>query len=175
MNEDSSCPIWGTPASEFSSHGRDGRLVDSPRSGGKYFVSKTAVPILEGCDDHRKVLLTTWLVEQRRLGDNCPEITIKTIDDAKQWRDSHIRDRADRILIYLARRSETLGTPIGYHIFPNIYHNVQLNNLDTVYLELLAYSGGIVRLNGLDLQNLQLRTSRLQFDATRPAQRLGLV
>ncbi len=34
---------------------------------------------------------------------------------------------------------------------------------------------GIVRLNGLDLQNLQLRTSRLQFDATRPAQRLGLV
>ena len=34
---------------------------------------------------------------------------------------------------------------------------------------------GIVRLNGLDLQSLQLRTSRLQFDATRPAQRLGLV
>ncbi len=34
---------------------------------------------------------------------------------------------------------------------------------------------GIVRLNGLNLQNLQLRTSRLQVDTTRPAQRLGFV
>ncbi len=39
----------------------------------------------------------------------------------------------------------------------------------------VRWTNGIVRLNGLDLQNLQLRTSRLQFDATRPAQRLGLV
>ena len=135
MNEDSSCPIWGTPASESPSQ-RDGRLVDSPRAGGKYFVSGTAVAVLEGCDDHLKVRLTTWLVEQRRLGDNCPEITTTTINDAKQWRDSHIYDRADRILIYLARRSQTLGTQLGYRIFDG-----QLDNLDKVYLELLSHSG----------------------------------
>ncbi len=33
---------------------------------------------------------------------------------------------------------------------------------------------GIVRLNWLDLQNLQLRTSRLQVVAIRPGQRPGL-
>ena len=36
-------------------------------------------------------------------------------------------------------------------------------------------SSGIVRLNGLDLKNLQLRTFRLQVDTTQPAQRLALV
>ena len=34
---------------------------------------------------------------------------------------------------------------------------------------------GIVRLNGLDLQNLQLRTFMLQVAAIRPGRRLGLV
>ncbi len=34
---------------------------------------------------------------------------------------------------------------------------------------------GIVRLNGLELQNLQLRTLRLQVASTRPAQQPGLV
>ncbi len=34
---------------------------------------------------------------------------------------------------------------------------------------------GIVRLTGSDLQNLQLRTSRLQVAAIRPGRRLGLV
>ena len=35
--------------------------------------------------------------------------------------------------------------------------------------------GGIVRLIGSDLKNLQLRTLKLQVDATRPGRRLGLV
>ena len=142
MNENPICPIWSTPASELPSE-RDGRLVDSPRAGGKYFVSGTAVAVLEGCDDHLKVQLTNWLVEQRRLGNNCPKIITNTIDDAKQSRDPHVFDRADRILIYLARISETLGTQIGYRIFTNSYYDGQLDNQDTVYFNLLAHSGCI--------------------------------
>ncbi len=42
-------------------------------------------------------------------------------------------------------------------------------------VQLLVNNAGIVRLNGLDLQNLQLRTSRLQVAAIRPGRRTGLV
>ena len=62
------CSIWGTPAFEYPSHGGGGHLMDSPRAGGKYFVSGTAAAVLESRDDLVKARLTSWLVEQRRLG-----------------------------------------------------------------------------------------------------------
>ena len=50
-----------------------------------------------------------------------------------------------------------------------------LGNSEVLIAALTEASIGIVRLNRLDLKNLQLRTFRLQVDTTRPAQRLGLV
>ena len=115
--------------------------MDSPRAGGRYFISRRAEAVLKSCDDRLKVRLTTWLVEQRRLGISCPEIVTNTIDDAKQWRDTSVSDRADGILRYLATRSETLGTQIDYRIFFNLYDGVQLDDLDKTYCELLSQSG----------------------------------
>ena len=102
MNKDSTCPIWGTRATEFATHGRDGREVDSPRPGGRYFIAGTTVATLKSRDASLKARLTTRLIDQRRLGVDCPEVDSNTIKDAEARRPLPIRERADRYLRYLA-------------------------------------------------------------------------
>ena len=90
------CPIWNTPAALFPCN-RDGSVIDSPRAGGRYFVSGTAKTILQNPEDHGELLqirLTTWLVEQRGLGNDCPEILSGRIADARQRPASLAVDRA---------------------------------------------------------------------------------
>ena len=134
------CAIWDTQAKALPID-RNGRQIDSPRTGGLYFISGTAAEELRTCDDREKVRLTDWLVEQRRLGDTCPEITTSAIGDAKRARGSHVHDRADRIIKFLADRSETLGTQVGYRISVNSYPVTPANDGDNVYWELLSHSG----------------------------------
>ena len=69
MEEFMKCPIWWTPAKENYGDG-DGRKIISARAGGPYFISGSAVAVLENYnnDNPIKVRLTDWLVEQRRLG-----------------------------------------------------------------------------------------------------------
>ena len=137
------CLIWGTPAVEKPNEGRDGHLVDSSRAGGEYFISGTAIRVIENCDDRTKVRLTSWLVEQRRLGNSCPEIFTTTISDAKQRRDLSITERVDGVLHYLESESELLGSPISYRIFVLIYDSTTPHEFDLVYLELLCHAGCI--------------------------------
>ena len=112
MNEELTCPIWGTPATEYSTHGRDGGDVDSPRAGGRYFISGTAVAILKSRDASLKARLTTWLIDQRHLGIDCPEVDSNTIKDAEARRPLPIRQRADRYLRYLASLAPYPGSSI---------------------------------------------------------------
>ena len=109
MNDSSTCPIWGTPATEYSTHGRDGREVDSPRAGGRYFIAGSAEAILKNRDETVKARLTTRLIDQRRLSVACPEVDTSTIKDAEACRQLPIRDRADRFLRYLADRESFPG------------------------------------------------------------------
>ena len=104
-----SCPIWGTPATEKPC-GKDGRAVDSPRAGGKYFISGTAVSMLESLDASSKALLTTWLIEQRRLGVKCPEAASTTVKEAKQRRPLPVHKRPDRLLAHLANYEKHPGS-----------------------------------------------------------------
>ena len=140
MKEGTTCAIWDTPAIDISIN-RDGRTIDSPRAGGQYFISGTGAAELQSCDHHVRVRLTNWLVEQRRLGEVCPEVSSREINDAKQARDWHVAERADRILRYLADSSKTLGTQVWYRIPVNNHHLTQPDNRDKVYLELLSHSG----------------------------------
>ena len=140
MNENSTCAIWDTPATETPANG-DGRSIDSPRAGGRYFISGTAEAVLGNCDYHVRVRLTTWLVEQRRLGILSPEITARTIDNAKQSRDSDVSDRADSILRHLGERSETLGNQVWFRIITKLFNIEQLHDREKVYFELLSHSG----------------------------------
>ena len=114
------CPIWGTPAFEYPSHG-DGKFIDSPRAGGKYLVAGTAAAILENCDDLVKARLTSWLIEQRQLGIKWVEIYSPTISEAQQRQALGAPECADGILRYLRAKSKSLGTIVRYSVFIGLY------------------------------------------------------
>ena len=134
------CPIWGTPAIEKPADDRDGQMLDSPRVGGDYFVARTAIPVLANCDERVKVRLTSWLMEQRRLGNSCPEVTTTTISDAKLRPDMSIDERIDSILLYIESKSDYLGATILYSSIFGLYHAVNIVEQDRVYCDLLSHS-----------------------------------
>ncbi len=53
--------------------------------------------------------ITTWLINQRRLGNVCPEITTKTIEETRQNQDLSVRVRADRLLQYIHDQTPQIG------------------------------------------------------------------
>ncbi len=110
---DPRCPIWQTPAKCLAKKG-DGYEVASPRAGGRYSVSGTALTILESWNEQNKVLLTSWLVEQRRLGVSCPKISSDTLDEAAKRRPPSVHDRADTLLRYLRAKSDLLGAVVKF-------------------------------------------------------------
>ena len=142
MNENSTCVIWGTPASEAHTN-RDGRSIESARAGGKYFISGSAETVLSHSEGHVKVRLTTWLVEQRQLGTPCPEINSWTIRDVERVKDTNVSHRCDSILKYLEIKSQMLGVGVGIRVSLDMYQNVQLDELEIAYFELLAHSACI--------------------------------
>ena len=85
MNQNTACPIWETPATVHLDRHRDGRKVDSPRAGGCYFISETAVKEISNLDAPAKARLTTWLIDQRRLGVDCPEVDSSKIKDVERF------------------------------------------------------------------------------------------
>ena len=135
------CPIWDTPAIEHPNHG-DGHFIDSSRAGGKYLVAGTAAAMLEGCDDLVKARLTSWLIEQRQLSIEWPEIYSTTISEAQQRQDLRAPERADGILRYLKEKSKILGTIVRYSVFMDLYDKSFMTptEQEKEYLCLLAHS-----------------------------------
>lgn len=112
MNENSVCPIWGTVASvnsslRFTDLFVDG--VDSPRAGGEYFISEKAKKALSNQGERFKARLTSWLVEQRRLGVQQPKITQETIEEVEIRRDLTVHERADRLLQHMQKETSFIG------------------------------------------------------------------
>jgi hypothetical protein len=93
--------------------------VDSPRAGGRYFISGTASAILKNWDEHQKTVLTSWLVEQRRLGVSCPEVLSTTLEEIAKRRPMSVHDRADSLLRYLDATSDLLGTVVKFYALDN--------------------------------------------------------
>lgn len=115
---DTECPIWQTPAISLPTP-RDGQDVDSARAGGRYFITGSASAMPKSWDEQKKVLLTSWLVEQRRLGVSCPEISSATLDEAAKRRPPSVHDRADTLLRYLRDKSDLLGAVVEFYAVDN--------------------------------------------------------
>ena len=110
----SPCPIWNIAASgEYLSH-KNVTRIDSSRAGGEYSISGEAIECLTQLDERGKARLTSWLVDQRRLGVECPEIESNTITMAKQQKDLSVHDRADRLLQYIGDQTVEIGTPFVF-------------------------------------------------------------
>lgn len=109
MPTTTTCPIWGTQATVLEEYqNRDGQGVDSPRAGGRYFISRSAEMALRGADDALKVKITHEIVEHNMLS-SIPEILTTTIDGLASVASPRPNDRALRLLGWLARESNYLG------------------------------------------------------------------
>ena len=93
MSEYTTCPIWGTLAS-IEPLTSDGVTVDSPRAGDRYLITGRATETLKSHDENLKARLTSWLIEQHRLGVDCPEISPTNVDEIEQRRSLSIHQRA---------------------------------------------------------------------------------
>ena len=92
------CPIWGTPAEGVMST-NDSWIIDSPRAGGRYTVTCTRYVMVGKLSGDQKVLVTSWLVSQRSMGDSVPRISDNL--DIDSIRRPSVLERADNLLKYI--------------------------------------------------------------------------
>ena len=140
------CLIWKTPAQGYvrDVHQKE---ADSPRTGGLYRIIYDCC--LDFSDDGRgdahKARLTTWLVEQRKLSSNPPLITEEVFEETKRAKGMRASERADRVLQFLAERTQILGTPVHMICVAEGFddNKTERDHKIKTYLELLAHSESI--------------------------------
>ena len=116
------CLIWGTPAIEDMSRQGDYTCVNSPRAGGKYWIDGRAVQFFRNLNnapesqetERKKARLTTWLIEQRRLGIDRPKIYHYEIDEVFRRPDMMIQARIDQFLKYIRDKSPHIGSQFEF-------------------------------------------------------------
>ena len=64
---------------------------------------------IENLDTPHRAKITTWLVDQRRLGNTTPMITSAALDATEKARPLSVDERADRLLRFLAQETANLG------------------------------------------------------------------
>lgn len=115
------CLIWGTPAEVRHVDRRDMYWVESPRAGGRYMITGTAVAMIENgyLDEGEKARLTTILIDRGREEEDVPIIDSTLLEEAKKSSVLQHSDRARRLLQHIAASERaspghpvTLGRPI---------------------------------------------------------------
>ena len=101
-------PIWNPPATIRECSSRILHIKNSQRAGGDYEIAPDARDIAT-LDDTQKALLTTWLVDQRLQGIQCPRITNDIVKHAIAKKPLSVRKRAERLLQFMANQASRLG------------------------------------------------------------------
>ncbi len=115
------CLIWSAPCAKVSANYKeyesDGimtedafdKVVGSRRAGGDYIITVPAKLMLDPMQDSVKARLTSWLVEQRMRGVDCPAITTDEVEYAKGRKLLAVHERAERLLRCLVEQSRRVG------------------------------------------------------------------
>lgn len=104
-----SCPIWGEPAIDLTNPpGIDGVEVNSPRAGGRYKISRTAIGMLEGWSVQDKVKLSRWIAEQNDF-DDVPFLHTGNIKNIIIGRGKSPIERAEDLLSYFCKSHPAAG------------------------------------------------------------------
>jgi nucleoside 2-deoxyribosyltransferase len=106
------CVIWQTPADLLEKAG-DYEVYDSPRAGGKYWISGTASAEVLPLNNVAKQLLTTWLCQQRRAGVEIPKIESPVFDFVRSLRPLSVTARVTAALLFLGDNIKELGEYIS--------------------------------------------------------------
>ena len=121
------CLLWrGHPARVYQDDISFGTwfVDESLRAGGSYYWGddqREGLSSFEKIDEHHKARITTWLVDQRRLGNTSPTITRAIIDATKAARDLTADERAERLLGFLAQQTPIVGSLVRVAITQESY------------------------------------------------------
>lgn len=108
-------PIWDTPVTGIHEQVDPWSFIgNSPRCGGWYYIHDIIARKIKNLSDREKARLTSWLIEQRRFGIECPEITQEVIELLKQRNNISVPDRADAILKYIESKTPKLDQGVIY-------------------------------------------------------------
>ncbi len=110
------CQIWGE-GNEAEGYreptSRVFHVENSPRAAGGYVLSETAKNTkIDNLSSEQKARLTTWLVDQRKQGDQQPTITEQVIDYAIRKPPMSAYDRAVRLLGLLVESAGSIGSEV---------------------------------------------------------------
>ena len=114
------CPIWPEfPAEQGArEHGTwSSYRYQSPRAGGCYAIAHEEVEMLRRdadnpVNDQVRARLTTMLIEMRKQGVMCPQVTAKLIQRAADGDDMLVKHRVDRLLRYLGEKTLSVGARV---------------------------------------------------------------
>ena len=95
------CYIWGTDAEETEISDGHIAYVNSPRAGGRYSITGSAVPMIKQLPPDELARLTTWLCNQRDAGVKYPKIDSQLIESVKTLPNLTTAQRVERTLLYL--------------------------------------------------------------------------
>jgi hypothetical protein len=94
------CPIWRTQA-EIEPTTGDFSIVNSPRAGGRYWISGTDIALCAILSNQEKAFLTSELIEQRMAGVELPKIGSDTIALSKKRKSLAYSQKVDRFFKWL--------------------------------------------------------------------------
>jgi len=130
MTDNDKCPIWGTDAQTSTDRNRSGKNVISPRAAGNYFLDHSANNMIRENDDTLKARITTWLINQREIGVEWPEIFYDRIEQIRREKPLPVHERGNRLLKYLGDKTSIIGSPV----------EAKLTDQDNVVMEMKAWS-----------------------------------
>jgi len=110
------CFIWNVPAEYEPSKG-DGQFVISPRAGGRYFISGTALAILQNRYEElpltQKIVLSEWIFKQNYLG-RTPEVTRTMLNWSETEKVKTVSDRAHGLLLAINKNIDSISHKITW-------------------------------------------------------------
>ena len=142
--EENTCPIWGTPA-EVKMLRNDSLSVNSPRTGGRYIITGTRAVVAGGWSEEQRMLVTSWLVNQRSMGDAEPRISdAMEIDSIRR---PSVFERAENLLKYINSQLTSIGDVFRTPYKPQ---DLEKNHTKWVrYSKILAWSAS-TKLNDVE-------------------------
>ena len=113
------CPIWNySNADRVTEHGptvsitqnKEEYEINSQKTGGKYHISYQTYKRLKENPEFSKNLfrakLTTWLIEQKKQGEESPQITDNVLEKVQQRNHLPINERINNLLKYIQEENE---------------------------------------------------------------------
>ncbi|MEJ0022395.1 MAG: hypothetical protein WDN76_02370 [Alphaproteobacteria bacterium] len=129
------CCVWNTPA--HVTHDGGNVRVQSPRVGGEYLITGTAIAMLGSLTPSEQKAITEFVVSNNLVG-STPQITSENVLEIKSTRIPWIGDRGDRLLTFLASRCKWDGQKVRYSgeedVWPMFAHAGTASSEELKYL-----------------------------------------